>query len=115
MKKKEQMSIELLERALRTLPSSNALQSARSHVRRAINEIVTVEGKRSKRKAAEITPAEKWQLDVASGTVMNPEVFKLSLGVINQAIAEQEKKLKEFREKRQPLDDSDSGPGLMTD
>ena len=111
--KKEQMSVELLERALRTLPQHNALHSARNHIRRAITEIATVNGKRSKRKAADITPAEKWQLDVGSGMVMNQHAAKLSLGVINQMIGEQEKKLQELRDKQKPLDDSDSGSGLL--
>ena len=93
----------LLEQALSTMPQDNALANARFHIRKAIQEIASVEKKRAKR--SQQTRSD-WGLDLETGMLMSPEVAKLTLGAINDLIGEQQKKLQELKQRKQPIDDS---------
>jgi hypothetical protein len=88
MKKNPEVARQLLERALKELPYDSSASTAKFHIHRAINEIAKTIKKSSK--TEQQTPLQKWQLDLNTGTMVNPVHAKNALGYIENLIAQQQ-------------------------
>ena len=64
-------SYSLLEQAMKTLPAEHSFSPARLFIKKALQEIVTIETKRAKKKET-LTPHEKWNIDLQTGSMVNP-------------------------------------------
>jgi len=110
--KKTEKSLSLLEQALKALPPSNAFSTARNHIVRAIEEVVYTENKKAKRLVNDqMTPADKWKLDLKTGSMLNPMTETLKHGLINHLdsmIDNEKDKLNELKHKNDPLTDTNT-------
>lgn len=99
MKNKTEKSRIHVEQALRNLPQDFALRGIRNTLRRALNEIDDVEKKKNKRNKEEVTPWQKWQMDLSTGRLVPPNMSeqqqKDTLTAIDNLISAEEEKLKE--------------------
>ena len=98
MKKNPEASKQLLEKALAELPNDNAMQTARFHIKRAINEVtkrVTQEAK----KAQKPTPRQQWQLDLETGTMANPNLSPVVLKNLDSLIAQEQARIEAMKNK----------------
>lgn len=95
-------SRELLERALRQLPTdSHAVTNLRVAIRRAINEAYAVEHKQAKKSDGDTMNAhEKWQLDLKTSTLVSPQQQKHAVSFLDQMIKEQEKIIDDLNKKK---------------
>ena len=105
MKKNPDLSKQLLERALKELPSDNSLSNVRFHLRRAINEIEKISDKRAavNEQQKKKTPHQQWQLDLETGTLANPSAPN-ALGAIENLIAAEQAKIEAIKGKNKPQD-----------
>ena len=84
MKNKTHQSKQLLTKAFRELPSSNSLNGVRSHIQRALNEIVKIEKTKAKKASqSQQTPRDKWELDLATGSMVNPLSPQMATNAVN--------------------------------
>ena len=98
-------SKQLLGQALNALPEGSALSAIRTHISRAINEMEIIEKKRVKRSEDALTPREKWELDIATGTMVNPLTVQQQqdvIGRIDQMISSEQEKIEDSQEKKTP-------------
>ena len=115
MKKNPEAARQLLERALKEL-SYETSANARFHILRAINEISKTIKKSSK--SEQQTPLQKWQLDLSTGTVVNPNPAqgKNALNYIENLIAQQQAKLKIKQQKiEEPETEEETENEMFTD
>ena len=83
MKNKTEQSLKLLESALRALPATHSLANARSYMSNAITEIIKADKKvQRKEKTDDLTPAQKWELDLKTSTLVNPMTERLKTDVL---------------------------------
>ena len=102
MKKNPELAKELLERALKELPGDNALSNVRWHMRKAINEIEKVTGRRTaiaEQQKKQKSPWQQWKLNLETGTLMNPALATSALGGIESLIAQEQAKLAAIQNK----------------
>jgi hypothetical protein len=93
----------LLQEAMRAIPGDFALREVRFHVNQAIQKLEKVEEKRaSKAQAAQDkkTFAQNWT-EMLKGGLTNPNSPGRTLDIINQMIAEENRKLEEILKKRE--------------
>ena len=105
MKKDIGTTKRFLEEAIKNLPENRNSPAISVHIQRALNEIAKIE-KDSKRKLAkqsEITPRQKWELDLESGMLKNPfdlQKQKDILNQIDQMLEVEKAKLEEMQSKK---------------
>jgi hypothetical protein len=64
-------SYQLLEQAMKNLPNEHSFTPVRQFIRKALQEIATVEIKRTKKKES-LSPSDKWNIDLQTGSLVNP-------------------------------------------
>ncbi|MCK9459662.1 MAG: hypothetical protein M0R80_08490 [Proteobacteria bacterium] len=109
MKNNTDESKALLERALKELPNDFALQNARYHLKRTLNEIEQVEDKRHKREKSRITIEEDYRAKMNSFFI-TPDNAKAVLDGIDSMISEEQKKIDNMKKKAEK-----QTPTLITD
>jgi len=95
-------SKQLLGQALNALPEGSALSAVRTHISRAMNEMSIVEKNRTKISGDALTPRQKWELDISTGTLVNPLTAGQQqdvLSQIDQMISSEQEKIDELHEK----------------
>lgn len=105
----------LLERALSTLPQSNSMRDLRLHISRALHETEVVGHKMHRRSGEDMTPRQKWELDLKTSTMISPVVQNLPanrhqlLSAIDEMIGVEKKKIEELQSGKQTDDEQDLG------
>ena len=99
-------SYSLLEQAMKNLPNEHSFGQVRQFIKKALQEIYTVETKRAKKKET-LTPHEKWNLDLQTGSMVNPWQVTLEQGkmgnplkAIDEMIKKEQIKIEEIKTKR---------------
>lgn len=113
MKNNTERAKSLLEQCLNSMPSDFALRDARLHIANALREIKKVEMRRDRRTSTQMTPEQKWKLDMETGSLMAPPLSAQQgfnvLANLEQMIQAEEQKTK------QPKDYDPDQSGLITD
>ncbi len=97
-------SKQLLGQALNALPEGSTLSAVRTHISRAMNEMAIIEKRRNKKSEDTMTPREKWEFDISTGTMVNPLTAKQQVDVlsqIDQMISSEQGKINELQNKGQ--------------
>lgn len=99
-----QSSKQLLEAALQNLPVNRHTSDVRTHIHRAINEIERVERKdfHKAQQQSQLTPSERWKLDLETGQLISPMNPKAQLGLVNkidEMIEAEKKKIENLKNK----------------
>lgn len=98
MKNKTKQSKQLLERAIRELPYGHAMNSTRAHIQRALNEIAKIEKTKARKESqSKETPRDKWQLDLATSSLVNPHMATNALRAIENMISQEQSKIQQSR------------------
>ena len=98
-------SKQLLGQALNALPEGSSLSAVRTHISRAINEMAIVVKNRVKTSEDALTPRQKWELDISTGTLVNPLTANQQFDVLNQIdqmISGEQDKINELQNKKSP-------------
>jgi len=92
---------------MKNLPAEYSFSPARLFIKKALQEIATVETKRAKKKET-LSPAEKWNLDLQTGSMVNPWQVALEqrkignpLKVIDEMIKKEQIKIEEIKTRQQ--------------
>jgi hypothetical protein len=109
-------TVALLEKALQSIgPERMATHDVRMHISRALNEARHALKKENRRAAKQddTTPLERWQLDIATQSLISPQQQKLAVSAIDKLINAEQKKLDDLESrahgKDTPLDTTDVG------
>lgn len=105
VKRNTQSSKKLLEAALQNLPENRHTSNVRTCIYQAINEIERVEKRdfRKAQEAAQLTPAEKWKLDLETGRLVGPTIGPSkfdAIGKIDEMINAEKTKIDQIKEQQ---------------
>mgnify|MGYP000100175408 CR=1 FL=1 len=114
MVNKTERSKEFLLRALRELPSDNALSEVRQYLQAAINKLEHVEKKRTMRQQGQPVQQSNWQFDLESGLV-NPYNPVNTIKALDAMISQEQSKLEAMQNKQQPQQQTSSPKAFQTD
>lgn len=112
--KNTQASKKLLEAALQNLPVNRHTADVRTHIYHAIDEIERVEKKHRHKaqEAANLTPAEKWKLDLQTSQLSRPMLTpnqKLDMvSKIDEMISAEKQKIEQIKQQNQKATSNDT-------